>query len=99
MMRAASFMLILAACAGPVAAPAPVTWEQDLRPLVEARCQTCHSGEGIGPFPLTTYEQVKVMQGAVRAAVEARRMPPFLAAKGCTEYANDISLSDEQIAL
>jgi hypothetical protein len=39
------------------------------------------------------------MQGPARADIEARKMPPFLAAKGCNTYANDISLSDDEIAL
>ena len=102
-MRRSLVLLLLAGCGTSSTQPPTqetvVTWEADVRPLVEQSCAGCHDGAGIAPFPLATYEQVKMMQGAVRAAVEARRMPPYNAARGCAEYVNDISLSDEQISL
>jgi hypothetical protein len=76
-----------------------VTYEQDIAPLVEAHCQSCHVANGIAPFPLTSYAEVFAMRTPVRAAVESRVMPPFLAGQGCTDYQNDIRLSDDEIAL
>ncbi len=94
-------LLLLTACGSTSSTPAEpqVTYEADLKPIIEARCAICHDGKGIAPFPLTTYEEVKQMQGAAMAAVESRRMPPYRAARGCADYAYDLSLSDEQIAL
>jgi hypothetical protein len=86
------------ACGVP-AADQPPTYEQDIAPLVEAHCQGCHVSSGIAPFALTTYDQVKAMQGPARADIESRKMPPFLAAPGCTNYQNDISMTDDEIAL
>jgi hypothetical protein len=54
---------------------------------------------GIAPFPLQTYDQVFAMREAVRAAVKAHIMPPWMPEQGCTEYQQDRSLSDEQIDL
>ena len=66
--------------------------------MIERSCSGCHQPGGIAPFALNTLEQVTKMGPAVRAAVEARRMPPFLAAPDCAEYLDDPSLSDEEIA-
>jgi hypothetical protein len=76
-----------------------VTYEKDVRPVMEARCVSCHSAGGIAPFELTTYEQVAAVKDAVALAVKNRTMPPYLAAPGCTEYADDQNLTDEQIAM
>jgi len=101
-------LLLLAACGstmscGPTSSmpppEPPVTYEADLKPIVDARCAICHDGKGIAPFALTTYDEVQVMRVAVRSAVEARRMPPYRAARGCADYQYDLSLTDEQIAL
>ncbi len=82
---------------GPVPAAAP-TWHKDIAPMVERSCSGCHQPGGIAPFPLSTLEQVTKMGPAVRAAVEAKRMPPFLAAPDCAEYLDDPSLSEDEIA-
>ncbi len=76
-----------------------ITYEKDVRPVMEARCVSCHSAGGIAPFELTTYEQVAAVKDAVALAVKNRTMPPYLAAPGCTEYADDQNLTDKQIAM
>lgn len=84
------------------AIPAPatvtraVTWHADVRPLVEARCATCHYDDGPGPYPLQSYDDVKSHAAVVRDAIVGRRMPPFLGISSCNEYENDYSLTDEQ---
>lgn len=80
-------------------APDPaVTYERDVRPIFEARCVGCHVSGGIAPFALTTYESAFEMRSAIRSAVTARRMPPYLAGPGCNTYENDPRLTDAQIA-
>ncbi|MCA2981836.1 MAG: hypothetical protein INH37_26465, partial [Myxococcaceae bacterium] len=76
-----------------------VTYEKDVRPLMTARCTSCHVEGGIAPFALTTYEQVAAVKEAVVVAVKNRTMPPYLAAPGCTEYADDQNLTDAQMAM
>lgn len=73
------------------------TYARDIQPLFEVKCSGCHTGGGIGPFPLETYEQVTKMKGSVESAVVDRRMPPWLAADGCADYAGNRALTDEQI--
>ena len=74
----------------------PLTFHTDVRPLVEARCATCHVEGGSGPFALTSYDDVIAHKEAVRSSVAARRMPPFPGLTSCNEYVNDWSLTDEQ---
>ena len=75
------------------------TWHADIRPLVESSCASCHTEGGVGTFSLQTYEDVALVKDAVADAVADRRMPPWKAVDGCTDYRDDISLSDEQIAM
>lgn len=94
---ASTALLLLTACGA--AKPATPTWEADVKPLMTASCVSCHVEGGIAPFALTSYEQVSAMKDAVRRAVESRRMPPYLAGEGCTDYADDQRLTAEQVAM
>jgi hypothetical protein len=74
------------------------TWHADVRPIIESSCSGCHTAGGSGGFELKTYEDVRLIKDAVADSVASRRMPPWKAVDGCTEYEHDISLSDEEIA-
>ncbi len=89
-------VLVLAAC-GPQAT-GPLTYARDVKPIVDASCTGCHAPGGLAPFSLTTYDEVKLHRGGIAVATRERIMPPVLAAKGCAEYANDLTLTDEQIS-
>lgn len=95
-----SFLVPLAGCSSEMTAPGESpTYVRDIEPLVQTKCANCHVNGGIAPFALETYEQVAAARGAIKAAVVARTMPPWLAANGCIDYRGDISLTDEQIDL
>jgi mono/diheme cytochrome c family protein len=90
-MRASLMLsLWLAACAE------HPTYYADTKAIFDARCTSCHRPDGIAPFSLTTYEDAKAHAAAVRAAVQARTMPPWLAAKTDVAYRHDPSLDDAQ---
>jgi hypothetical protein len=91
-------MFLLLACANDPAPSDAPTWHADVAPLVASRCEGCHTAGEIAPFPLTTYAEVSAVGEAVKAAVTDRRMPPWLAGGDCTEYRDDQSLTDEEIA-
>lgn len=89
--------------AGSVAADAP-TWHEHIAPLVTEKCGSCHQSGGIAPFSIESYEQAKAWAGPIAAAVEAGRMPPFLAqetaaCKPRLPYRNDTRLSAAEKAL
>ena len=73
------------------------TFYQDVLPILEQHCQSCHRPGEIAPFPLVTYAQTKNWAGAVRADVQSRKMPPWFADLCCGHFSNDPSLREEQI--
>ncbi|MEZ4399082.1 MAG: hypothetical protein R3B06_03640 [Kofleriaceae bacterium] len=96
--------LVAVACGGddttgPVDAPAAVTYYQDLKPIIDAKCLGCHGDGGIGPFSLDTVDKVTDMAGIVVSKVADRTMPPWPPNADCNQYFGDRSLSAEQIAL
>jgi hypothetical protein len=81
----------------------PKTWYGVVGPLVGTRCGICHRTDDIAPFPLETYEQVNAQRGAIRAAVESRKMPPFppdqSEESGCPRLDDVRRMSDEERAV
>ena len=75
------------------------TWHEDIRPLVETSCVSCHTADGVGNFSLESYADVALVKDQVADAVLNRRMPPWKAVDGCTDYRDDISLNEEEIAM
>ncbi|MBA2665364.1 MAG: monooxygenase [Bradymonadaceae bacterium] len=72
-------------------------FHEDIKPIIDARCTSCHFYGGVGPFALTSYAEVASIGLLLKASVQARQMPPWLAGKDCAEYKHDVSLTDEQI--
>jgi hypothetical protein len=93
-------LIALSGCSSGTAPPDPaaLTYYKDVKPLVEQKCLGCHSEGGIAPFTLTSYEDVAAHKAEIKVAVQNRVMPPWLAGKGCADYAFDRSLSDAEIA-
>jgi hypothetical protein len=76
-----------------------VTFSEDIKPLVDQRCGSCHQAGGLAPFSLSSYGEVFALRASILAAVESRRMPPYLASPDCNPLADDIALTDEQIKM
>lgn len=73
------------------------TFYRDVLPLLQDHCQTCHRAGEIAPMPLMNYQQVRPWAKAIRQAVKTRQMPPWFAIPGITHFANDPSLTSQQI--
>lgn len=73
------------------------TYYEHVQPIIAGRCTTCHREGGIGPFTLSSYEEVYALKDLVAEVVEHRTMPPFLPTPGCREYTFDPSLSHAQM--
>lgn len=73
-----------------------LTWNGRIEPLVERRCATCHFDGGVGPFPLTTRDEVAKRKGMVAYMIEEHLMPPWTATDEGGPWRNDHSLSDEE---
>jgi hypothetical protein len=76
----------------------PPTFYRDVLPILEQHCQRCHRPGEIAPMPLVTYPQVKSWTRLMNQDVHSRRMPPWFADPCCGHFANDPSLTAEQVA-
>jgi hypothetical protein len=77
---------------------ADMTYSRDARPVLEARCVTCHQAGGVAPMALTSYKETRPWANAIREAVVARTMPPWHAAPGSAHaFKNDRSLSAAEV--
>ena len=81
--------------AQPAAAP---TFYQDVEPILQKNCQSCHRPGQIGPMALLTYEGVRPWARSIKAKVVAREMPPWFADPHYNQFANDKRLSERDIA-
>lgn len=79
------------------AAPKEVTWHRDVGPIIQRNCQGCHSAGGIAPLALETYAQAQSLHTAIAAAVESRRMPPWLPDDSCQEYQGSRRLTQAEV--
>src|ERR1051326_3538987 len=76
-----------------------VTFTKNVAPILEDKCQVCHRPNTFAPMSLVTYEETRPWAKSIKAKVAAREMPPWYIDKnmGVQHFANDISLTDEQI--
>jgi hypothetical protein len=80
-----------------IASQAP-TFYRDVLPILQQRCQGCHRIGEIGPMPLVTYEQARPYARAIAAVATSRKMPPWFADPSVGHFANDPSLTPQEIA-
>jgi hypothetical protein len=88
--------VVVAGCGRGRAAP---TFSRDVAPLVYRRCTSCHRAEGSAPFPLVTHRDLARRAEQIGRVVERRIMPPWKALPLPAHYANDRSLTAQEIDL
>ena len=76
---------------------APVTFHKDVLRIVQANCQSCHRPGQIAPMSFLTYESTRPWAKAMKAAVVAKKMPPWGADPAYGHIANDRSLSAKDV--
>lgn len=95
----------IAACStGPAPSTGSVEYHAQVRPILEAKCTTCHHDGGPAPFSME-FDPAEWQDGAPAwaqsavAAVEDGRMPPWLPAGDCRDLAYERTLTAEEKAL
>ena len=73
-----------------------VTYSNQIVRIFQERCVECHRPGEIGPFSLTSYEEVVGWAEMIREVVSEQRMPPWHADPEHGKFANDARLSDEE---
>ena len=85
--------------AAPASAQTP-TFAKDVAPIIQDRCVVCHRAGEVAPMSLRTYEEVRPWARSIKTRTSSREMPPWYLDRsfGITEYENDPSLTDKEIA-
>src|ERR1051326_9166324 len=73
------------------------TFYKDVFPILQDHCQACHRPGQIGPMPLLTYRQAREKAAAIEQMVRSRKMPPWFADPAYGHFANDPSLTADEI--
>ena len=94
MVQARVFIILLLLAAAALAGP---TFNKDVLPILQQRCQECHRTGEIAPMPFLTYRQTRPWVKAIREAVLTRKMPPWFADPRFGHFANDRFLSKSEM--
>ena len=76
-----------------------VTFARDIAPIVFESCVSCHRANGPGPFPLTTYDEVRRRATQIAQVTRSRFMPPWKVEPGIGHFVGQRPLDDKAIAL
>lgn len=79
------------------AQPAPITFAHDVAPIIYKNCAGCHYTGGPGPFPLTSFRDVRKHARQIAAVTKSRYMPPWLPEHGIGDFDGELHLSDTEI--
>jgi hypothetical protein len=76
---------------------APVTFNKEVLPILQKRCQECHRPGDVAPMALMSYKDTRPWAKSIKAAVLSKKMPPWFADNSVQHYLNDRSLSQPEI--
>ena len=74
-----------------------ITFTETIAPIIYQNCVTCHRPGEAAPFALISYEDVKKRGALIATVTKSRYMPPWHAAHGYGEFADERRLTDAQI--
>ncbi len=84
-------------------APAPPTFNKDVLPILQSKCQNCHRPTGlnmggmVAPMPLMSYQDVRPWVKSILKQVSSKQMPPWHASPEFHGiFINERALSDLQ---
>jgi mono/diheme cytochrome c family protein len=83
--------------ADPQRPPAGVTFAETIAPILHRHCASCHRPGEAAPFALLTYEDAARRARLIAEVTASRLMPPWHAAHGYGEFADERRLSDDEI--
>lgn len=79
---------------------APVVYSADIQPILERSCASCHTAEqaGASGVTLASAAQASEFATAIELYTAARLMPPWPASHLSLDFADDVTLSELEIA-
>ena len=75
------------------------TYTKDIAPILYENCLTCHRAGEAAPMSLRTYDETRPWAKSIKEKVTKREMPPWFADPAHGTFANDPTLTDDEIAL
>lgn len=76
-----------------------VTFTKDIATIIYNNCTKCHRPNEIGPFPMTSYAEIKPWAPTIKYVTSIRYMPPWKADPEYSRFQGERFLSQEQIDL
>jgi len=80
-------------------AQAQPTYHGHIEKIIHSTCASCHRPGGIGPFSLTTFEEVKAKGEFIAHVTKVKYMPPWHADPQFQTFRNEKILSETDIGL
>src|SRR3984893_18742536 len=75
----------------------PPTFTKDVAPILQRHCQACHRPGEAAPFSMLTYEDTLPWAPTMKMVVTRKIMPPWFADPQYGHFANERSLSADEI--
>ena len=75
------------------------SFSKDIAPIVFDACVSCHRTNGPGPFPLTSYDEVRRRATQIAKVTASRFMPPWKVEPGVSHFVGQRLLTDQEISL
>jgi hypothetical protein len=75
------------------------TFEKDVASIIYAKCTKCHNPNGVAPFSLTAYQNIKKRAKTIAYVTKNRMMPPWPADVSYTHFVGENILTDEEIQI
>lgn len=77
--------------------PNPVSFNRDVLPILQHKCQECHRPGEVAPMSFLTYRDARPWAKAIKQAVLTHKMPPWPADLAYGHFANDRALQPSEI--
>ena len=71
-------------------------YEQDIAPIIEENCASCHREGGVAPFAMDSYSMIRGWSPMIREVVMTKRMPPGQIDPHVGSFENDMLLTDSE---
>ena len=72
----------------------PATFNKDVLPILQNKCQGCHRPGEVAPMSFVTYGDTRPWAKAMKAAILTKKMPPWFAEQG--HFTNDPTLTRDE---
>jgi Flp pilus assembly protein TadD/mono/diheme cytochrome c family protein len=80
-------------------APRTITYNEQIAPILNRHCVSCHRPDAVAPFSLSSYAEVRARARRVADATRRRVMPPWKPAPGVGRFLGERLLGPEEVDL